>query len=216
LAIICAVGENLRSDSTLFARAVTSLDGFHCAWSRSRPRECHLVLRDADVPHAMMRLHETSLLRQDDEVTVGRPWQGWETGGDAGSAVWREIAGMIDPMSPLHGGVPTRRRGTGSVAIDFSTPDSVVSNATVLGQARLNLVIGTTGWGAREADASRGGRRRCIGIVVRAEFSTGSLLFRGAGSVCREAVRPQQDFASFLHERIMRRRRTRRRAPRCC
>ena len=61
MAIICAVGENLRADSTLFSRAVTSLERIPLRLvSQAGPRRnVTFVLRDADVPHAMMRLHET-------------------------------------------------------------------------------------------------------------------------------------------------------------
>ena len=39
MAIVCIVGENLRSDPTLFARAVTSLEqGVRCGWCRRPPR----------------------------------------------------------------------------------------------------------------------------------------------------------------------------------
>jgi aspartate kinase len=61
MAIICAVGENLRSDPTLFGRAVTSLDRIplRLVSQAGSRRNITFVLRDADVPHAMMRLHET-------------------------------------------------------------------------------------------------------------------------------------------------------------
>jgi aspartate kinase len=61
MAIICAVGENLRSDSTLFAKAVMALERIPLRLvSQAGPRRnVTFVLRDADVPHAMMRLHET-------------------------------------------------------------------------------------------------------------------------------------------------------------
>jgi aspartate kinase len=60
MAIICAVGENLRSDPTLFGRAVTSLDRvpLRLVSQAASRRNITFVLRDADVPHAMMRLHE--------------------------------------------------------------------------------------------------------------------------------------------------------------
>ena len=60
MAIICAVGENLRADPTLFARAVTSLDRIplRLVSQAASRRNITFVLRDADVPHAMMRLHE--------------------------------------------------------------------------------------------------------------------------------------------------------------
>jgi aspartate kinase len=61
MAIICAVGENLRADSTLFSRAVTSLERIplRLVSQAGSRRNVTFVLRDADVPHAMMRLHET-------------------------------------------------------------------------------------------------------------------------------------------------------------
>ena len=61
MAIICAVGENLRADPTLFARAVTALDRvpLRLVSQAASRRNITFVLRDSDVPHAMMRLHET-------------------------------------------------------------------------------------------------------------------------------------------------------------
>ena len=61
MAIICAVGENLRSDPMLFARAVTALERIplRLVSQAASRRNITFVLRDADVQHAMMRLHET-------------------------------------------------------------------------------------------------------------------------------------------------------------
>jgi len=61
MAIICAVGENLRSDPMLFGRAVTALDRIplRLVSQAASRRNITFVLRDADVPHAMMRLHDT-------------------------------------------------------------------------------------------------------------------------------------------------------------
>ena len=61
MAIICAVGENLRSDPMLFGRAVTALERIplRLVSQAGSRRNITFVLRDADVPHAMMRLHET-------------------------------------------------------------------------------------------------------------------------------------------------------------
>jgi aspartate kinase len=60
MAIICAVGENLRADPTLFGRAVTSLDRIplRLVSQAASRRNITFVMRDADVPHAMNRLHE--------------------------------------------------------------------------------------------------------------------------------------------------------------
>jgi len=61
MAIISVVGENLRGDPTLFGRAVTSLDAIplRLVSQAASRRNITFVLRDADVGHAMMRLHET-------------------------------------------------------------------------------------------------------------------------------------------------------------
>ena len=61
MAIICVVGENLRGDPTLFGRAVTALDRvpLRLVSQAASRRNITFVLRDADVPRAMMRLHET-------------------------------------------------------------------------------------------------------------------------------------------------------------
>ena len=61
MAIISVVGENLRVDPTVFGRAVTSLDAvpLRLVSQAASRRNITFVLRDADLPHAMMRLHET-------------------------------------------------------------------------------------------------------------------------------------------------------------
>jgi aspartate kinase len=61
MAIICAVGENLRADPTLFGRAVTALDRLplRLVSQAASRRNITFVLRDADVPQAMTRLHDT-------------------------------------------------------------------------------------------------------------------------------------------------------------
>jgi aspartate kinase len=60
MAIICAVGENLRVDATLFGRAVTALERIplRLVSQAASRRNITFVLRDADVPDAMSRLHE--------------------------------------------------------------------------------------------------------------------------------------------------------------
>jgi aspartate kinase len=59
MAIVCIVGENLRSDSSLFARAVTSVDNIplRLVSQAASRRNITFVLKDADAPGAMNRLH---------------------------------------------------------------------------------------------------------------------------------------------------------------
>jgi aspartate kinase len=60
MAIVCIVGENLRSDPTLFARAVNALAQvpLRLVSQAASRRNITFVLRDADVPEAMNRLHD--------------------------------------------------------------------------------------------------------------------------------------------------------------
>ena len=59
MAIVCAVGENLRADPTIFSRAVNSLDRIplRLVSQAASRRNITFVIRDADVPEAMARLH---------------------------------------------------------------------------------------------------------------------------------------------------------------
>lgn len=59
MAIVCMVGENLRSDPRLFARAVTALEAIplRLVSQAASRRNVTFVLRDSDVPVAMTRLH---------------------------------------------------------------------------------------------------------------------------------------------------------------
>jgi aspartate kinase len=60
MAIVCIVGENLRSDPSLFARAMNALEGvpLRLVSQAASRRNITFVMRDADVPQAMNRLHD--------------------------------------------------------------------------------------------------------------------------------------------------------------
>jgi aspartate kinase len=59
MAIVCVVGENLRTDPALFAKAVTSLGQvpLRLVSQAASRRNITFVLRDSDIPEAMSRLH---------------------------------------------------------------------------------------------------------------------------------------------------------------
>jgi 4-hydroxy-tetrahydrodipicolinate reductase len=112
-----------------------------------------------------------------------------------------DVAGVIDPMSPLHGGGPDDDRWRGvDVAIDFSTADSVMTNLPVLAQRGINLVVGTTGWSAREASLRQVVAEAGAGIVVAPNFSTGVVLFEAIVAQAATLFAPQDEFGAFLHE----------------
>jgi 4-hydroxy-tetrahydrodipicolinate reductase len=112
-----------------------------------------------------------------------------------------DVAGVIDPASPLHGGGPDAERWAGvDVAVDFSTPDSVTANAPALARRGISLVIGTTGWSQHEATLRKAVADAGIGIVVAPNFSTGVVLFEALVAQAAKLFAPQADFGAFLHE----------------
>src|SRR4051812_3302859 len=83
-----------------------------------------------------------------------------------------EVVGRVDP---LHGAAPATWPAA-DVAIDFSTAEAVPGNVERLAALGVNVVIGTTGWSARDADVRRAASGR-IGVVAAANFALGVNLF---------------------------------------
>lgn len=112
-----------------------------------------------------------------------------------------EIAGVVDPLSNAHGGDAGDPKWNGvDVAIDFTTPDSVMKNAPVLARRGINLIVGTTGWAAHEQELRKVVADANIGIVVAPNFSTGVVLFEAAVAHAARLFAPHEDFGAFLHE----------------
>src|SRR5258708_471971 len=112
-----------------------------------------------------------------------------------------EVVGVIDPLSQAHGGGPDDEKWRGiDVAIDFTTPDSVMKNAPALAKRSINLVIGTTGWAAHEAELRTIVANSGTGIVVAPNFSTGVVLFEAVVAHAAKLFGSQGDFGAFLHE----------------
>jgi 4-hydroxy-tetrahydrodipicolinate reductase len=111
------------------------------------------------------------------------------------------VAGVIDPQSPTHGGGPDAAAWEAvDVAVDFSTPDVVRTNAPALARRGINLVIGTTGWrtderAVREAVAVAG-----VGAVVAPNFSTGVVLFESIVGRAASLFAAHAEFGAFVHE----------------
>src|SRR5581483_893823 len=98
--------------------------------------------------------------------------------GDLAPQYGFEVAGVIDPESPSHGGGPDHARWQGvDVAVDFSAPDAVAANAAVLARRGISLVIGTTGWQREEPEVRAAVSEGGVGAVVAPNFSTGVVIF---------------------------------------
>ena len=112
-----------------------------------------------------------------------------------------EVAGVIDPQSPEHGGGPDAERWSEvDVAIDFSTAGSVPTNAAALARRGINLVIGTTGWSKDEAAVRAAIDESGTGIVVAPNFSTGVVVFDAIVAHAAQLFAQREDFGAFLHE----------------
>ena len=121
--------------------------------------------------------------------------------GDLAPEYGCEVAGIIDPQSPHHGGDATLERWRGiDVAIDFSFPDSVKTNAPALARHGVNLVIGTTGWQADEPAVRRAAADAGIGVVAAANFSTGVVIFEAIVARAAALFAAQSGFGPFMHE----------------
>jgi 4-hydroxy-tetrahydrodipicolinate reductase len=112
-----------------------------------------------------------------------------------------EVAGVIDPQSPAHGGSATDPKWSNvAVAIDFSTAAAVAENASALAKRGINLVVGTTGWAQHEPAVRQAIAAASTGIVVAPNFSTGVVLFEAVVARAAALFAPHADFSAFLHE----------------
>jgi 4-hydroxy-tetrahydrodipicolinate reductase len=86
------------------------------------------------------------------------------------------------------------------VAIDFTAPDAVAANLPPLARRRINVVVGTTGWGAREPELRRIVADEGVGIVAAPNFSAGVVVFEAVVAAAATLLGPQNDFGAFVHE----------------
>jgi 4-hydroxy-tetrahydrodipicolinate reductase len=120
--------------------------------------------------------------------------------GDLAGQYGCEVAGVIDPVSPRHGGGPDAACWDGIVAIDFSTGASVVTNLPVLARRGINLVVGTTGWAEHEPELRRVVAEANVGIVAAPNFSTGVVVFDAIAAHAARLFATQAKFGAFIHE----------------
>jgi 4-hydroxy-tetrahydrodipicolinate reductase len=133
-------------------------------------------------------------------LLVGHGKMGQLVGSLAG-AYGCEVAGVIDPLSPRHGGHADDPKWQGvDVAIDFSTPDAVAGNVAALARQKINLVIGTTGWAVHEAALKKAAADAGIGVVAAPNFSTGVVLFEAIVANAAKLFAPQIEFHAYVHE----------------
>jgi 4-hydroxy-tetrahydrodipicolinate reductase len=86
------------------------------------------------------------------------------------------------------------------VAIDFSIADAVPETARRLAERRMNIVIGTTGWSAREAELRRIVENAGIGVVAAPIFALGVNLFVALAERAAQLFGSHAAFGAWIHE----------------
>jgi 4-hydroxy-tetrahydrodipicolinate reductase len=112
-----------------------------------------------------------------------------------------EIAGIVDPVSAAHtGSIDDERWNTVDVAVDFTSPDAVMTNVPALARRRINVVLGTTGWQAHEAELRKAVADRGSGIVAAPNFSTGVVLFEAMVAHAAALLAGNEEFGAWVYE----------------
>ncbi len=111
------------------------------------------------------------------------------------------LAGVLDIEENRDGAGVTAERCRGiDVAVDFSTPEATLATAPKLSALGVNLVVGTTGLQAHEAELRQAVAASGIGAVVSANFSLGAnfleALVARAGGLFANA----KNYGAFIHE----------------
>lgn len=86
------------------------------------------------------------------------------------------------------------------VAIDFSLADAVPRTLPLLAARGINVVIGTTGWSAHEAELKALVARMPIGVLAAPNFSVGVNLFQLIVEHSAKRFAGHQAFGAWIHE----------------
>ncbi len=121
--------------------------------------------------------------------------------GDLAPEYGCEVAGIVDPQSPLHAGGLDQDRWRGvDVAIDFTFPGAVRGNVEALARLGINAVIGTTGWEADEPAVRRAVDAARLGVVAAPNFSIGVLIFESVVEHAARLLASQAAFGAYVYE----------------
>jgi 4-hydroxy-tetrahydrodipicolinate reductase len=112
-----------------------------------------------------------------------------------------EVAGIVDPASREHtANMDALEWMPGDVAIDFTSPDAVLTNVSALAPRGANIVLGTTGWQQHETELRELVAKAGTGIVAAPNFSTGVVLFTAIAAFASKLMAAQPEFGAWLHE----------------
>src|SRR3954470_8302600 len=107
-----------------------------------------------------------------------------------------DVAGTVDVAEAA----TPQKWPQADVAIDFSIADAVLANVRRLAERRVNIVIGTSGWSAHEAEVRRVVEDAGIGVVAAPNFALGVNLFVALAERAAELFGPRAAFGAWIHE----------------
>ncbi len=104
-----------------------------------------------------------------------------------------EIFDIDKPINP-------KRSYDFDVAIDFTTPSSVVNNVELLASMGKNIVVGTTGWYEKTDEIKRIVEKYDIGLVWGSNFSVGMNIFFKITEYASKLFNKLDNYDPFLFE----------------
>jgi len=112
-----------------------------------------------------------------------------------------EVAAVLDRETNEGGAGATAERCRGlDVAVDFSTAEATLATAPRLARLGIPLVIGTTGWQAREGELRAAVGEGGTGAVVAANFSLGANVLDALVETAGRLLKDAESCGAYIHE----------------
>ncbi len=86
------------------------------------------------------------------------------------------------------------------VAIEFSTPETVVDNLKTLARAKVQTVTGTTGWHDHLSEITHSVIEEGTGLVWSPNFSAGVAIFRRLAGLAAELLSQESEYGAWAWE----------------
>jgi 4-hydroxy-tetrahydrodipicolinate reductase len=86
------------------------------------------------------------------------------------------------------------------VAVDFSTASALLGNFPRYVRSKMNVVIGTTGWGEHAARLRAEAAQAGLGVVAAPNFSIGVNIFQHVVAETARLMKTQPQFGAWIHE----------------
>jgi 4-hydroxy-tetrahydrodipicolinate reductase len=86
------------------------------------------------------------------------------------------------------------------VIVEFSQADAFAENLPAFLALGANLVVGTTGWQARQAEVRDAIERAGIGAVVAPNFSVGANVLDALAEAAGRLFESHESYGAFIHE----------------